>query len=369
MRQITAQIEYLIYLYIFVCVCLMVFNTGFLLVRKSRKRTLEQRSEQLKKELRKQFGKEMSESYLNRLIKRLKKHRWLMAFDRAVSELNEESPEEMAVCLEQMKRIFHALAKHYRKAPDMEQAYYAFIVAKYCRGWGRRAEDMMQIMVGLTCSKSPYVRENALRALYSLGDPYAVIYSMILLNENHIFHHQKLLVDGMNSFTGSHELLVRGLWERFDRFAPELQVVIVDYMRYQAMDYRSGIAELLLNPKTDREVRLATLRYFRNRPYEPIRTTLYRYVQNVTIESWEEGALAATALGAFSDRETIRVLRNALTSQYWYLRFNSIEALQRIGIDEELEAEIVGGDDRYARELTQYKQAVHRMRLDTEGRA
>jgi len=368
-RQVSVTIEYLIYLYIFICICLMGFNTWFLVVRKRRNRVLDRRSQKLFREIRSQMNTDsVSKKHLEHLEKNMKKYRFLMAFDRAVEMLKQEEPEAAAKYLDEVMPVFRKLALHFRKCPDMEQAYFAFIIAKYCQGRGREMEELIKVLVGLICSRSPYVRENTLRALYSLGDPYSVIYAMTLLNENKVFHHQKLLVDGMNRFQGRHDLLAKGLWERFERFSPEFQVVIVDYLRYQKEDFCAEMADLLTKAKVDKEVRLAVLRYFRNRPYEPIRKVLYGFVTSVTIENWEEGALAASALGAFTDDETIRILCGALTSKYWYLRFNSIEALQRIGIDEKLEAQILNGEDRFARELTQYKQAVLRMKKETEGR-
>ena len=111
MRQVSVTIEYLIYLYIFICICLMGFNTWFLVVRKRRNRVLDRRSQKLFREIRSQMNTDsVSKKHLEHLEKNMKKYRFLMAFDRAVEMLKQEEPEAAAKYLDEVMPVFQEMS-------------------------------------------------------------------------------------------------------------------------------------------------------------------------------------------------------------------------------------------------------------------
>jgi len=77
---------------------------------------------------------------------------------------------------------------------------------------------------------------------------------------------------------------------------------------------------------------------------------------------WEYKAIAATALAKYKSQQVIDVLKEALKSDNWYIRFNASESLvaQNIGYMELID--IYNGTDRYAREILEYKMETSRLK-------
>jgi hypothetical protein len=58
----------------------------------------------------------------------------------------------------------------------------------------------MDTMLELVHSPSLYVRENAIHAIYSVGDVEYAIRALLILNESTYYHNTKMITDGLLKF-------------------------------------------------------------------------------------------------------------------------------------------------------------------------
>ena len=76
---------------------------------------------------------------------------------------------------------------------------------------------------------------------------------------------------------------------------------------------------------------------------------------------WEWAAAAATALAAYEGEAVVEVLMTAVHSTNWYVRYNASESLQAHHLEYSDLLAVVGGQDRYAREMVMYRLNEQRM--------
>ncbi|EJW89851.1 hypothetical protein EVA_22042, partial [gut metagenome] len=94
----------------------------------------------------------------------------------------------------------------------MQFAYFAYILRKYHIMTDKATPVLVETMMKLLEEPSLYCRENALQALYSTGDHVCVLRAIQLIDKSGRFHHEKLLTDGLLTFTGDHRQLAHTLW-------------------------------------------------------------------------------------------------------------------------------------------------------------
>ena len=70
---------------------------------------------------------------------------------------------------------------------------------------------------------------------------------------------------------------------------------------------------------------------------------------------WEYKAIGASALAKYKSKEVIDVLKDALKSNNWYIRYNASESLVSLDVEYMELVDIYNGADRYAREILEYK--------------
>ena len=70
---------------------------------------------------------------------------------------------------------------------------------------------------------------------------------------------------------------------------------------------------------------------------------------------WEYAAMAVLSLGNYPGKHSIVVLKSALSSSNWYIRYNAADVLTgRFGLSYLDISDIYNGRDRYAREILTY---------------
>ena len=111
----------------------------------------------------------------------------------------------------------------------------------------------------------------------------------------------------------------------------------------------------------DKELRFSAIRYFGRYPYEAARQTLLDFASDRNPENWEYAAISATALARYPGDDVIEVLTAAMHSSNWYIRYNAAESLEAHGLRYGDLIDIVGGKDRYAREMIMYRLETRRL--------
>ena len=135
-------------------------------------------------------GVDVREEYFTGLIRRLKKLEKLRAFELSMEEIRRQMPAgRTEKYLEQMRRVFLELVPVYEKRDEIEQAYFASLVEKFGIDKGHTAYDgLMDFMIRMVVHKGVFVRENALRALYMIGNKEAVLAAWEKMEDNEICH-------------------------------------------------------------------------------------------------------------------------------------------------------------------------------------
>ena len=144
-----------------------------------------------------------------------------------------------------------------------------------------------------------------------------------MLEDNEMFHHPKLIADGLLSFKGNKEELALVLWEGRSKWSETMLVAIIQYITAAQDNFRAIFYEGLQEDDIPVEARIAILRYFQKYRYEPVREFLYTYIKedypelNCTI-------VAASVLKNYPGEETIKLLKDALKNPNWYILCSNV---------------------------------------------
>lgn len=208
-------------------------------------------------------GEPVEDQHKTRLRKKLRFTGNLRVFDRTLEQLLEKETKNIQIYMAEINPVFARLALKNRYTNTMQLAYFAYVIKKYHIIQEKRSPEIMSMMMDLLQEPGLYCRENAIQAIYSTGDCNWVLRGLHTIDENEYFHHQKLLTDGLLNFPGDQAQLAQSLWDAFPTFSVFMQVVILDYIRFSGVNtLQSELLSLLVDDKTDDELRFSCIRYF-----------------------------------------------------------------------------------------------------------
>lgn len=302
-------------------------------------------------------------------ITRMCQDMWnLAAWDRQLSAMSGEFGKEVEQYISECGEMFLWLTKKMKKKKPVQMAHFAYIVHKYkfyenekCR------KAILAFMSTLVQSENLYCRENALKVLYANGEMKEVYDAMQYLFEGHRFNHEKLLVDGLLTYSGNKKELMDALLK--DRKEKKLfaQKVILNYIRFGSDEYKDLFLQILNNPEEDDECRYIALRYFGRYADKRAREILIQFAENPDEHPFEYAAIAATALGSYMDEETVEVLKDCLCHSNWYIRHNAAVSLEKFQLDASEFKDILYGSDKYAREVLEYRMQMQQFNQEQKG--
>lgn len=356
------RVEVVIYIFLASCVAVLIYGIAYIFADRHKGGKLEKDSRVMREYLlqkieRQKQGEALTEAEQKKLVNRLGRSRYLRAFEIACDEVAGELPEEeWQMCTARLRAIFLKLTDIYEKRDEAEQAYFAYMIRRLEPNWVNKDDDaIMQMMERLVVSQSPYVRENALQAIYLSGSKTAVMSAFEKMNDFEIIHSDKLLTDGLGMFSGDKRELADYMWSRRESLSLCLVLPIMKFIRFSMAGFEEVFYELLKNPKEEKELRLEAIRYLRRYPYEPARKYIQNQLRYVELIEWEYGAMAALALSVYPGRDTEQVLKKGLRSHNWYVRINSAQSLvSGLKLANRQLADVYNGNDRYAREILMY---------------
>ena len=355
--------EILLYGYGLVCLGMLVFNICYIAVTRRDEQRLERRSGRMVELVSAQIariraGEAVEHRHIRYLQRKLSHIGGLIAFD---SVLEEEffAPNDQAVkrYQEQIQPVILNLAVTYARREDMQAAYFAYFLSKY----GKAAPFVREILVEYMRKSSLYCRVNALEALYSFGCAESVAEAIRVLDEENSFLHEKILTDGLLSFAGDHTRLIDLLWREFDALSERTQLAVLNYIRFRTGDCCERMLAILTDERRNKELRLSAIRYFGRYVYPPALPYLLTFAADGNHLNWEYAAVSASALAKYPGEEPAAVLMDAMHSSDWYIRANAAASLESFQVDYRDLIRVVGGRDRYAREMLMYQLEHRRM--------
>lgn len=349
------KIEIIVYSYLAVCLAMIGFNIVCIFLFSRNDRETEQSRLYYTNLIKGQFGRDIiEEKHRILLLKRLVHVRELMAFDKSLEILYKDHPKEVQTYLRGLENVFIALGNRYSRKNEIQMAYYPYIIARYRLFYGEDQPQINRLMVDLLNKPSIYSRENALNAIYSMGISENVADALKIVDSSGYYHNKKLLTDGLMTFTGDKKELNELLWNHLPEYSLNMQLAILDYIRFSSGDFQERMLNLL-KEDCDSEIHFCAIRYLGRYPYEPAYEQLMKYAEHEDESRWEYTSITCFALASYPGERTVAVLKKNLSSRNWYVRLNASQALENLKLEYADFIDIFEGDDRYAGEMMRYR--------------
>ena len=354
------RIETLLYVYLFICSGMIVFNIITAIVLKRRDRRTVRASARFRQHILQQIerintGQQVERRHKKYLSRQLTRTGNMIAFDKMLEDLYREEPRQATEYLSQLGGVIVYLTIRYGRKDRIEAAYFPYIIRKYRLLGGADDAPLKEVLLELLHEPSIYCRENAMQALYTAGDPAVLVRALRIIDASSLYYHSKLLSDGLLNYTGDTWELADALWEAFDAFQPWMQVTLLNYFRFSSGAYCEKIHALLNDGARDDELRFSCLRYLGRYPYPPAYADLLRYATPSENARWEYAAIASSVLASYPGAETAAVLERNLYHPNWYIRFNASKSLEQLGFGYRDLIDVIEGHDRYASEILRYR--------------
>lgn len=359
------HIEVMIYVYMAVCTAMILFNCAMVVVNGRQKRHKDRPDRQLSRRISQQLdrleaGNGVEEAHIRWIAAKLRHTENMRAFDANMELMQKAGAAGIQPYLEALRPVFLSLADCYCEGEPLKASYFAYVVRKYHMARRGSFDSLTEHMMRLLHSPSVYARENAIHIIYDLGDPDCAIRALHMLDNCRIFHHPKLIHDGLLEFRGDRNELLSALWKEFGQFSAEMQTALVNYMRLSGGGCDEQVFNLMTRAGQDDEVYFACMRYFGRFTYAPAYPVLLENLRGGEGRRWEFAAVAAAVLRNYPGQQTAEQLKAALHSSAWSVRANAAESLEALGIGYAELAAVFEGNDRYAREILQYRMDFRR---------
>lgn len=285
-------------------------------------------------------------------LNKLRKPQMLNAFYAFYSE---RPREEFTKILFANKEAIIKLGRKYKSTTV--RAYFAYVLCSFKIEEKDLNSGLADLMLEYVLDNSVYARENALKALYSFGNARKVCEAFCRLSEKEIYHSEKLLVDGLLSFSGDFEKLSHILMENFKELMECYQVSVINYLSYKReYEYNAVLSEYMEQEECSIDIKCCILRILGRENGEQNKKILMKSVeQYMDAAEWEIASVAAGALSGYDkDKQVEELLCHALASRNWYVRINSAKSLIKINASGDGIQKILSGQDRYAKDALMY---------------
>ena len=363
--------EVLLYGYGLVCLSMLVFNLLYSMHLRTDDRRLRKRIGAIRRRVEEQLRQirqapagepqPVQARHLAWMSRRLKRVEQLLAFDHFLDGQDQGDPA-FQTYLRQLQPVLLYLATVYRRREPTQAAYYCHFLARHWLQRHMEMDQIQQVMLSYLKRDSLYCRINAWKALCSFASPGVLTEALVELSRDpNAQLHEKVLTEALLTYKGDTEALIGCLLDGLDRFSPQIQRAVLDYIRFRSGAYRRPMEEILRDPRRDKELRLSAIRYFGRYPEPEVQGLLLELLQDTDPLRWEYAAISASALARYPGQEVVDALLQAMHSSNWYIRYNASASLEAHGLSYEEMLQILAGDDRYAREMLQYRLEAKRM--------
>lgn len=369
--------EVLIYGYGAVCLSMIVFNIVYNIMLRRREPRTKKKAKRVRNALAESYGAPRRDGasvwpkageFLRASRLKLERYGDLMTLSEALLELLQGEQREAAErFIQKLQPELPALAEAYLKKDGMQTAYFAVFLQTYRRSSPYDGQ-LLESLLSYAARETIYCRVNALDAFGAFGNADYMVKAVEQQDRMEAFLHEKVLTEGLLSFSGDHGELIEKLLEHFEDFSDRTRHSVLTYIRFQSGDCQEFMYRVMADENADRELRLSAIRYFGKYPWEPARGMLLAFAGDTEPLNWEYAAVAAAALKDYRGEDVTLALKSALYSSNWYVRYNAAVSLEAEGLSYSQLIDIMAGKDRYAREMMGYRLEERRL-LEEGGRA
>ena len=343
------EIQYLIYIYIALCACMMIFNIIYILYYKSSERFYENENHGISKRINKQFNllknnEKVTTSHMKYLYIMLSGTSNLLLFEQCIDKQDKKLVQKY---LDSVQYVFYELASYYQKNDSMKKAYFAYIIGKY--------------------EISKNIKDNVVKNnLYMFLDDESVYcrdYSLKEIGETNYYYYPEVILDDLKQYQGDMSQLTKKMWDEFSEFGENIQIAIIKYITEEHLDYSKEFYELLIEVQTNSKIKIELIKYYRENIYQQVKEILIQNLNLTGIENKEIIIESAKVLQKYGDVDTKEALKMLLKRKDWDIRMVASESLILIGASYYELADIYNGEDEIAREILKYKVQSHKYKL------
>lgn len=350
-----------IYFYFAICFSILFYTIGFILYQWYDKQRQKKYIRNYHMMISEKQMLLLDEHYFERnhikvLKDLLKKSNRLIAFEKALSQF--EDTEQMSSYLKQLEPVIRYLVLEYQQRDQMEQAYLARFIAEFGAKGEWHHPLIYKTLVSYLKNATIYLRENVLAATYQQPDSKWIISVFDYLTENRLFHHSKLIQDGLLTYPYDSDRLIDELWEKHETFQEPIVLGLIGYITFKTGRYKEVFYELLQKDDVNIEVKIRLIRYFKRHPYPKVESVLIYLTKD---KQDEIRIVAVHALSEYHSEQVVLTLKQALTDPNFYVRRNASQSLLSMGLSENDLIDVLHGQDRFAKEMLRYH-------LQAEGR-
>lgn len=246
------------------------------------------------------------------------------------------------------------LGRYYARKSSVEKAYYAALCSRLPQISLDHQDKLIHLLLPFLDDPSIYCKENVLKALCNFGQAEPIIETLMILSEKNYYHNQRLVSDGLLTYTGDRLELIELLYKNLFCFSTDYQVAIINYFNLEPAAEILDKQLITLLEQADQQVDIscAVLRYYTKHPvqdYLPIFLTWLQTSEDQNSE-WQSRSVAASTLARYPGPATEAALITALYSNYWYVRKNAAQALWTLQVPIERLSEVFASDDPYAKD-------------------
>lgn len=352
------DVDIIIYSYLFICFLMIIFNVFYIFYSNNDKKKRDKDKIRWVKAITEEFeriekNETISFTHLKDIDKKIDTSNKLLAYYHALNEVKEISSEDnVKQYLAGCAIVYQKLADRFGKKDSMDRAAFAYFISENVPYHDQEYHPIMQILLNYVDDSSVYCRENLIKAFCAFGNVQAMMNFLNIIEDRNLFHHKKLIADGLAEFSGDREELSMELWKNHKEYSENMLLSIISYISEVSDNYGAVFMQELTELENTPEVRLAMIRYFRNHPYEPIKP----YLISLLSDERDENAdiVAAFVLSSYPCEETIEALKIAIRHDKWYVRQNAANSLVDIVEDDSVLKEILEGKDKYASDMLRY---------------
>lgn len=283
-------------------------------------------------------------------VRRLRNPMELKSFFNEVDTLDNEKKHD--IVLNNSEDIINVVRKSMN---ETMMAFYAHLISEL--KITKAQDEFKDFMLELIKGKSVYLRENALRAIYSFGDKGLVVKAIKWLSDNDVYHDKKLISDGLVTYAGDSDDLCEALAKALDECNDNYKDAIIRYFSYAKWTGgREYLVNLLERENTNTDIVCSIIRTVCKEKSEENRKILIDTI-NKYCDAEDKGPaiVATTFVGRYTQDEQIqKLLQKNISSSDWYIRMNSAKSLIECGASDAQIQQILNGDDRFAKDALEY---------------
>ena len=293
------DINNVIYVYIFICIVLLILNIGYIFISNLRKGQNYRYAYGWSKLIKKQIKLLETRSFVER-VHRKRLERKLVSTQQLISyacglDMLREKGIDTEEYLKANYVSMQILAYKYKKKEAADKAFFSFFISNNIPCDGSEYNVLMEVLVSYLEESTIYCRENVLKALYAMGNYQAIENAFRIMSERKWFHHHKLISDGLVTFKGDKEELAEKMWLSFNNLDVNIMLSIIKFISVVSDNFKERLFPLLKSKDLDIEVHIAIMRYYRNHIYEPVKVLLLGYIKsNSTVD--ENIKIVATSI-------------------------------------------------------------------------